>query len=889
MKRKYNIFLGLLLLGAAGSLQACFQQDDFAEAVPDREMQITRGRYLTASNGDPVAIANDPDKSKWFEVGTPYRLLAFTKPYSKADASDETNGVNHPRFNYVAWEGEMANGLRFVALDDNSDKWFGFSALSDETGGDEGLVSLDFYGLTYGRKEERLSTYIALDGLEGETTPAAGTLASLKRTETVTGGVLKDLMRGVRLNQNISTVGNDAFSTTQSVLPFMHCFSQLRFQVVQQPAENPDGSGTLVPSFPNLGIEDIVVTGTYGTGAVYLQDGKVELSGSTVERPLQFREGFSGKVTTQQVDVGDMIVFPSAGGALKNAGQADGYSIGLTFMVKSTVQSDIAHFLHNTGSPETIATETASDGTVWYKGRIVKTAVIDNYTDEAIRLKQNTTYTIVLSFQENGVRIITVIPQIEEWLPGEGTAENPWQEQALGQPQMFDNIVWSDRNLGADHFDPRGDDGLNFEKTIGYFYQSGRNIPYYPFNYLECRDEGRVPNFEEKNSQGLADLRTAWNNTPFRFYPIVDSRILRMSGEDDWTVAPSSGKQPQLEIPETMPDDPYVYDFLCGVNNGDSGLNSAQDMHWEDGQQNQPVKGAWVVPTSRDFLTIFPSTPHAGNITMRTGGNSAVPMNWGHAHSPRVSPGVTALRVTVPYYTSDMTDANLPTWRSEGYQNAWKTLHANQDPGTTHVNEYSQGNPGQYVSYEPEGDPEAGYASVYVISDLIGKNERGEKFNFKDSLATQKLKDNYEIEEWGTIFAIKRIYTPQAYRMRWRAKVVKEGAYSPSMYIEICRYRCSATDRLDETNYMNYDWEHPAARIYFPICGLGDWTGEYINYGTECEYATSDPIVGGKSSALQIKITGDNATNAYIAIVNKVINRNFGKQIRPILGGDNEQ
>jgi len=874
MKGKYDIIFGLLLL-AAGFLQACHQQDDFAEAMPDREVQIAQGRYLTARSEDPVAVASDPDKSNWFEVGTPYRLLAFTKPYRKADAENEANNVNHPRFNYVAWEGEMANGLRFIAIEDNSDKWFGFSALGNETGGDDGLVSLDFYGLTYGRKEERLSTYIALDGLEGETTPGAGTLASLKRTETVTGGVLKDLMRGVRLNQNIATAGMDAFSATQSILPFMHCFSQLRFQVVQQPAPNPDAEGNPVPSFENLRIEDIVVTGTYGTGAVYLQDGKVELSGSTMSRPLQFLEAFSGNVTTQQVDVGDMIVFPSDGSALKN--MADGYSIGLNFLVKSTDRSVIAQFLHNTGSPETIVEERASDGTVWYKGRVVKNTIIDNFLDTAIRLKQNTYYTIVLSFQKDGVRIITVIPQVEEWLPGEGTADNPWQEQALGQPQMFDNIVWSDRNLGANHFDPRGDNGVNFEKTIGYFYQSGRNIPYYPFNYVTCRNENRLPNFDEMNYQDIADVRTAWQNTDYRFYPIVDPRILRMSGNDNWTVSrtSSSGKEPQLSIPESKPAENYVYDFMRGTNSGNSGLTEKQDMHWEDGQKNQPVKGAWIVPSSKDFLTIFPSTPHAGNITMRAGGRNSEPMNWGDSDSPRIWSELHTLRITVPYYTSDMTDEDQPKSKSEGYQNAWKILHEKKDPGTTHIDYYWKGKPGDYVANEPEGDPAEDYASVYVISD-VGED----KEEFKSD-----LKDNYAIKEWGTIYAIKRIYTPQAYRMRWRVFVVKEGKYSPCMYIEICRYRCTEKDTLDETNYQTYDWEHPAARIYFPICGLGDWTGEYINYGTECQYATSDPIVNGTTSALQIKITGDNPTNAYIAIVNKVINRNFAKQIRPIMGG----
>ncbi len=894
MNRTYDILSAILLLLVGGGCFHSCQQDELGETIPDKETLIAQGRYLTARSVDAVAASEDPDRISWFEVGTPYRLLAFTNPYDASAPGDKKNTVNHPRFNKVAWEGTTSAGLRFINIDSDPDKWFGFSAIGEEQGGTDGLVSLDFYGFTYGKKvETHPSGYIELDNLPEEKIPGEGSLTSLKRSEKVSADktALNDLLRGESLNQNMATAGKDASAATQSVLLFKHCFSKLHFLAVQQAEDKSDEKVNPVPCFANLQIEKIEVTRTYGEGAVYLQDGKVQLEGDTISRPLRFKDTFKGNVTLEQVDMGEMIVFPSDGAALKNEDKADGYSVGLNITVKSTNKTDIEQFLANTGSPVKIIPETSEDGETTYKGIIVKKSIIDNYTNKELHFKQNTAYTLVLSFQKDAVRIITVIPQVEEWLPGEGTEADPWQDQALGQPQMFDNIVWSDRNLGADHYDPLGED---FEKTIGYFYQSGRNIPYYPFKYKDY-DNGKKPVFKDKNNQHMANCNTGWRQSGFRFYPIVDSAILRMSGSSDWTVydinAPDSlGKKgnPQMYIPEVKPPEEYYFDFMRRIDEWTGGFK--QDMHWEKGQRNQPVAGAWIVPSSKDFLTIFPSTPHAGNIVFNKVGNNTDPVNWGIAGTPDYQiTGTDVLRVTVPYFKAGSTDADKPnaTEKSQNYRNAWQTLLDNRDEGTSHIDKYGGdeyptgikvGAPGSpdNIKYEPDGDPEDGYASVYVIS-RAGEDE----VKLSDA-----IKGKFTVKSWGTIYAIKRVYTPQAYRMRWRALIAKEGTQNPCIYIEICRYRCNADDHLNETNYKkDYDWEHPAARLYFPVCGLGDWTGEYINFGTECQYATSDTIRGDKTSALQIKITGNNASNAYIAVIKGNTRREFAKQIRPIAGG----
>jgi len=884
MNRKYNILSGMLLLLVFGSCFQSCQKDDFGSSITDRETLITRGQYLTARSTDAFALDYNKDPQP-FPVGTPYRLLAF----SKANGSAEERAI-HPRFNKVAWEGKLTDVLRYININNAPDKWFGFSALDGETGDADGLVSLDFYGFTYGEAEDHTTDYIELDGIPGETTPEVGTLSELnelKHTETVSeSGDLKNLMRGELLNQNISTAGVTGTTAegtqipapnTQSVIPFKHCFSKLRFQISQQGDEdNKDADGNPTPRFDNLYVEDIIVTGTYGKGVVSLADGKVNVSDKT-DRALKFKDGFDGKITVKNTDVGEILILPSDGESLSNPDMGDGYDVGLLITVKSTEKKDIENMLHNTGSTGTITEYTDGNKVTWYKGTIKKEKIIDYYdvdnTKSVLHFKQNTSYMLIITFQKDAVRIITVIPMIEEWLPGEGTAEDPWQEQALGQPQMFDNIVWSDRNIGAKHYDPSGAD---FENTVGYFYQAGRNIPYYPYKYNEYDiNNGKIPDLKDITKQDLANGSSSYQKSHYRFYPVVDSRILNMTGNRYWTMY-SSNQNPQMKIPETKPVNAY-FDFSRGIdNNNRVGLTDDQNMHWDKGQANQPINGAWVIPSSKDFLTIFPSTPHAGNITFRKGWYNSNSMDWkGDPMAGDNAPNV--LRVTVPYYEDNM--AYPYRNNSAKYTDAWYTLKNNKDPGCTKegytVGPGAGGNP----SYEPDGDPEDGYASVYIIS------REGDDMEVPDILQKPDSQGkNWAIQSWGTIYAIKRIYTSGAYRMRWRVINATKEAANPCFYVEICRYRCKPDAKLTVDNYKSYDWDHPAATIYFPICGLGDWTGEYINFGTECQYATSDKIENGKTSAVQIKVAGTDAYNAYIAVVKGVINRTFGMQVRPIVG-----
>lgn len=977
-----------IFLVAAILFQACQQEYFTQPTYIDRNTLVAEGRYLTARSEDALTIADNILEPQPFEAGTPFRLLAFSKPYNKTDNTPAK--ASTLRFNTVTREDSLTSGVRFMNIYDEQhrpDQWFGFSPLGNENGGDDGLVALDFYGFTYGKPADISPNYIKLDEAATEVSdteesaPAddsAKAFTALKHTEEVVNNELTDLMRGELLNRNIVNAGTSEVEDengtqhtitnpyTQSIIPFRHCFSKLRFQISQQGEDkgekDNEGNKVFTPVFGDLYLDNIEVTNTYGEGAVYLHDGKVELQGDKINRQLTFDDEFNGKITVTDTGVGEMIVFPSDGGSLKNNNLVDGYNVGLKITVRSKDENLIKNFLKNTNTTETgnFGTKVINNGTIdetWYWGTIVKDKIIDYYlssgatdsngttggSEKTVKFKQNTSYMLIITFQKDQVRIITVIPQVVEWLPGETTTtdgkEEPWQDQEIGQPQMFDNIVWSDRNLGADAFDPKTD----FEKTIGYFYQAGRNIPFYPFNTRDfytdtehtgtayvwrengLREEGNtriMPKTPTPDMKNMAKLYLAgsYDNTTYRLFPMVDEEILNMVNKDcgygtpgskgtdrTWTIENVNDRKnntihmPQMYIPETKPDNAY-YNFYP--------LWDADDMQWNLGQSRQPVKGSWIVPSVKDFMTIFPSTPNAGNITFGKGGNNGKPMDGWCKDDREIAKACETFRVTVPFYYPEMKAPQKSNY-SPQYKKAWETLknyrdsEGNHDPGTTKINGdnniYNGWGPKEQenIDLEPDGDPEDGYASVYVISRFNDEEKNGDKYHNEykvpaavsgdksiDSNGKETNKLKYAIQSWGTIYAIKRIYTPEAYRMRWRVLCankdeVKSGD-NIALYVEICRYRCNASDELTEDNYLTYDWDHPAAKIYFPICGLVDLPGTYINYGTECQYAASDKHDGKYASAVQIKTTGDDPSNAYISVIRSKIDHKFGQQIRPI-------
>lgn len=95
-------------------------------------------------------------------------------------------------------------------------------------------------------------------------------------------------------------------------------------------------------------------------------------------------------------------------------------------------------------------------------------------TTDAFRFKPNFEYRLTITVLRDDVRIVTVSPTVYDWIPA--FTDGDMDVETLGRPITFGGLMWMDRNLGAETADCKSLD--SWYKSIGYFYQHGRNIPY---------------------------------------------------------------------------------------------------------------------------------------------------------------------------------------------------------------------------------------------------------------------------------------------------------------------------------------------------------------------------------------------------------------------------
>lgn len=782
-----------------------------------------------------------------FQAGTAYRLVMFTKGFEATDTSQPVL-VGDPVLRYNGLATETALGtFQYLVVNDkthNNNDWFGFKSLvADETG----RRSISFYGFTYGEKNA----------------PELDTDA-YTRTEEVDGnGELKDLMWGILVDQN------DATAKFPCEIPFRHAFSQLEFKVSQLESETVAGQGMY-----KLGIERIAVTGTYKSGTVDLFTGKTTLNGAQSERPLSnmatnYNVGEYISVDTPD-SLGAMIVFPSAKESLSDG--VDKYTIGLKITLKGTLNE--VEKLVGTGN----ATKSSSGD--YYTGEyIVKQVYSSVYggndltSDGSIAasplyLQAGSKYTLHIVLMKDEVRVVTVVPSKVEWLPGEkddkDENDNYFSTEVVGQPIFFDNTMWMDRNLGANEADPG--EG-KYDQTIGYYYQNNRNIPYWPYStgtFGPNDSSKKWPPTPENRYKNNFSTPSSWSSPAYKVYPIIDENAINTSDicKSFWYSADVSNTTYLTTLQKSST---YSGTYIFFV--GNEGNAPWKGNEW-DVRDNQPAPPGYALPTQEQFQSIFPTTVFAGNITFLKMYDTGT--DWNGETS--MDDSQKQIRICVPFYKdADNYIANTNTV----YYRKWVSL---QDPGASpgersyyydnkNWNWIYQG-PYNYRDKEPDGDPSAGYCSVYIISRM-----------YEDEIG--KISNNqYKTKEWGTIYGIKKVGTTEAYRMRWKVRNADDIGVNPRLYVEVCMYSCTKDDNLTLENYRNYDWEHPVSQMFFPLCGevegrnsgSGPAAG-FSSYGSAVLYATDS------DAALHIKITGDNPQNQYMSVVSNEVQTN-AKQIR---------
>ena len=592
------------------------------------------------------------------------------------------------------------------------------------------------------------------------------------------------------------------------VMNFKHIMSQLKISILQQPDEN---TGEI---YEDLKVTKIELAGDYSSMDYDVKtdafSNPVEYSDGSMRTLWEYKEvtdNTDNDITENVKYFVTSTVFPTLNADDSNSRE---YYLYLTLGGTDAQKFDLEN-----GKVKIKLTESGLGKT-------------------NLNFERNYSYHIQVFFMSGNVHVIAIRPEVYPWLDGEtdnGEQGDMYEEVALGNTLLFDNLVWSDRNLGATEFDPV--DEASFKNCTGFYYQFQRNIPYFPDQLIEHA----------------------------KVYPVISvNNIQSYPPIDMYRNSNTNLVQDVSEI---------------GGSNVNYGFGFSESIvgkkMWSDDVSQQPVPPGWRIPSSDDFLSIMPSCAAAGNITF---------LSWtkiesdktGHAHANLLKDNnenfYNVISVKVPY---DKNYDYCPTFdRYRYWGNNWRYA-------TNYVPD---------VIPNIQGDPSARYSSVYVISK--SDQELDNVDQPKNSIMTE---GGHSDPSWGTIYAIKKIGTDEAYRMRWH--IVRPIEDVDNYVLVISKYTASKTDELlfreqDKSSkyyYRNYNWDNPSAVMYIPIVGMvgsNEWnynnntsawrSGQIGNFGTETLLLTTERIKNNNGNntnnfkAIRIKIAGQNASNMFISV-----------------------
>ena len=394
---------------------------------------------------------------------------------------------------------------------------------------------ISIYGVTYG-------TAASSPSQAPENTPLGVPMIA----EKVTNNSLPDLMFSNNLIDQ--TVSNGY----RLEMDFKHAMSKVEFMIVKQ-----DESGDDEKKLENVTLKNITVKGTHQSGTFDIVKGKWNYGDSD---ELVERNYFSGEqdITTTSTKVsGELLLFPNA--------DNEEVSISVTL-----------------GNLE------GGDKTVTYPLRKVNEEGEDA---GAFQFEVNHQYTLLITVLKDEVRTIAIAPQVYDWID-----ENR-DDNYLGQPVTFANLMWMDRNLGAKSADCEND----WENCRGYYYQYARNIPY----ILDKEKYDAAP-----NKIPVYPFLYTYNQYGEKVYSVDDVQT---------TVLTSQTIRGRKKI-AVNPGEDGEYRFISDVNDGGYWMldengqeESFINEFWTSSVENHPCPKGWRLPTKEDFASFLPekqfSTP----------------------------------------------------------------------------------------------------------------------------------------------------------------------------------------------------------------------------------------------------------------------------------------
>ena len=874
--------LGLLLAAGCSDL---FHEEGLDGMRPDDRV------------GDLVATraVEEGTDTMHFPTGSLYRLFAFTQTYDEA-APDTYEPATMLRFDQLASEQETgeANHKYIKVANVNTDFSFNPSNDREKRQDPSAKRTIDFYGFTYDGEnhypaKDTKENFVPLQRTAGA--PADGDDPDTWYYETPDLSVqdadgfpkdsLRDLMWGRLLNQNVKT------ALPHCHIPFQHVFSQLTFEVMQQ--EHPEKKGK---GLYDISIADITLTNIYRQGQVNLQTGRLTVTGApcTTRIHPDVPELLTSPIPVTSSRFSTSLVFPTHGDSydLASGITAPGGNETYALQAQVTLRGDkyvLNRFaLKAYGNIDKVVPVPNNEDIAtlvlppFELPRTVQSA--DEPGETKLYLRAGYSYTVRISFLEYGVFIVTQIPQKVRWIHGEGDENGvgdgsdgvfDYQLLATGNPVYFGGSVWMDRNLGAEEWDA-SDPETDPDRLQGYYYQPGRNVPYWPFYQYGYNSSTPLPTWRDRwkvplvNSEG-----SGYPDGKMRFFPILPDYMVETArtkwyrlNEDPQEARWQWGEGDVLSNYQHAANEVVekeVYDQWTKEGaNSQTYMRAAKypRKRWEDGPSQQPVPPGWRVPTIDHYLQIHPSCSAAGNYAFMNG-PTGDDLQWSAGMNQLSNESV--LRVCIPFYRPGMPKPSAIKADKQGNPylpcyNLWEQLHEKYGESGNYPSARTWNAPDvEYVKgFCPAYDPAPGQVSVYLIvrkQDAIGSCIEPEEIRQEIAKKPAGNLDLNSIKKWGTVYAIKALHTPEAYAMRWRLEVspkvqtLLNGRKAPVFYLRIDRYKLSdpVNATLDALNYEHLvDWSNPSATMFLPITGMANLkenkAGMYY-YGIESVYLTS--------------------------------------------------
>lgn len=397
---------------------------------------------------------------------------------------------------------------------------------------------ISIYGVTYGTADSPSQA------------PKNTPLDNPMIKEEVIDNTLCDLM----FSNNL--IGQTINNGYRLEMDFKHAMSKVEFMIVKQDESKDDEK-----KLKDVKLKRIELTGMRTSGTLDIVNGQWKYEGNKTSRTYYNNaEGLPIGTTSTQVSDQEFLIFP-------NEDETNLEDITVKVTLSGIEGKDVVEeeYTLKESNEENLPEED------WSKL-------------PPFKFQKNHRYTLLITVLKDEVRTIAIAPQVYDWI------DKNRDDNYLGQPVTFANLMWMDRNLGAKSADCEND----WEACRGYYYQYARNIPYILDKEM----------YDANNGAGqIYQYLYTYNQYGQKVY----------GGVQAGTVLDSvSVRYPNIAV---NPGDEGIYEFVwdSGGENGCWMLDETENRedefvntYWTQSSENHPCPKGWRLPTQEDFASFLP-------------------------------------------------------------------------------------------------------------------------------------------------------------------------------------------------------------------------------------------------------------------------------------------